>query len=179
MRLVSRLCAVVLAVHVLVPRVVQAHEIRPGYLEITEQETGVYKILWKAPSRSRMVFKIEPVLPDECQDQVVASRQQLPGSLVKKRVVNCGPGGLAGKTISIDGLSVTITDVLNFIFGQIAGRVVGEELHSETDQDVHVVPGDMKLADFNNLTNFGIEDSRMTTIGGVAFRHLDRLPNCD
>jgi hypothetical protein len=34
----------------------------------------------------------------------------------------------------------------------------------------------MKLNDFNNLTNFGIEDPRMTTIGGVAFRHLDRLP---
>jgi len=38
------------------------------------------------------------------------------------------------------------------------------------------VDGDMKLTDFNNLTNFGIEDPRMTTIGGVAFRHLDRLP---
>jgi hypothetical protein len=34
----------------------------------------------------------------------------------------------------------------------------------------------MRLNDFNNLTNFGIEDPRMTTIGGVAFRHLDRLP---
>ena len=34
----------------------------------------------------------------------------------------------------------------------------------------------MKLTDFNNLSNFGIEDPRMTTIGGVAFRHLDRLP---
>jgi len=35
----------------------------------------------------------------------------------------------------------------------------------------------MKLNDFNNLTNFGITDPRMTTIGGVAFRHLDRLPH--
>jgi hypothetical protein len=34
----------------------------------------------------------------------------------------------------------------------------------------------MKLTDFNNLTNFGIEDPRMTTIAGVAFRHLDCLP---
>jgi CBS domain containing-hemolysin-like protein len=77
-------------------------------------------------------------------------------------------GGVAG--------FVTITDVLNFIFGQIAGRVAGEELHSETDQEIYEVPGDMKLADFDNLTNFGIEDSRMTTIAGVTFRHLDRLP---
>jgi hypothetical protein len=34
----------------------------------------------------------------------------------------------------------------------------------------------MKLTDFNNLTNFGIWDPRMTTIAGIAFRHLDRLP---
>ena len=34
----------------------------------------------------------------------------------------------------------------------------------------------MKLTDVNNLTHFGLEDPRMTTIGGVAFRHLDRLP---
>jgi hypothetical protein len=34
----------------------------------------------------------------------------------------------------------------------------------------------MKLVDFNNLANFGIEDPRMTTIAGVAFRELDRLP---
>jgi hypothetical protein len=35
----------------------------------------------------------------------------------------------------------------------------------------------MKLTDFNNLTNFGIWDPRMTTIAGIAFRHLDRLPH--
>ncbi len=34
----------------------------------------------------------------------------------------------------------------------------------------------MKLTDFNTVTNFGIVDSRMTTIGGVVLRHLDRLP---
>ncbi len=34
----------------------------------------------------------------------------------------------------------------------------------------------MKLTDFNIVTNFGIVDSRMTTIGGVILRHLDRLP---
>ena len=77
-------------------------------------------------------------------------------------------GGVAG--------FVTITDVLNAIFGQISGPLAGEELHSETDQEIYEVPGDMKLSDFESLTNFGIEDQRMTTIGGVAFRHIDRLP---
>jgi len=66
--------------------------------------------------------------------------------------------------------------VLTFIFGQISGDVDGQELYHERDEDTYEVDGDMKLTDFNNLTNFGIEDPRMTTIGGVAFRHLDRLP---
>ncbi len=71
---------------------------------------------------------------------------------------------------------VTMKDVLTFIFGQISGDVRGQELYRERDEDVYEVPGEMKLTDFNNLTHFGLEDPRMTTIGGVAFRHLDRLP---
>jgi hypothetical protein len=34
----------------------------------------------------------------------------------------------------------------------------------------------MSLSDFNDLTNFGVEDAYMTTIGGVVFRMLDHLP---
>nr|VFK27069.1 MAG: Hemolysin, contains CBS domains [Candidatus Kentron sp. MB]VFK31386.1 MAG: Hemolysin, contains CBS domains [Candidatus Kentron sp. MB]VFK75459.1 MAG: Hemolysin, contains CBS domains [Candidatus Kentron sp. MB] len=71
---------------------------------------------------------------------------------------------------------LTIKDALGFIFGQISEDVIGQELYQERDDNVYEVPGDMKLTDFNTLTNFGIEDPRMTTIGGVAFRHLDRLP---
>ncbi len=71
---------------------------------------------------------------------------------------------------------VTMKDVLTFIFGEISGEVSGAEHYQERDENYYEVPGDMKLTDFNNLTNFGIEDPRMTTIGGVAFRHLDRLP---
>jgi CBS domain containing-hemolysin-like protein len=71
---------------------------------------------------------------------------------------------------------ITITDVLNFIFGHVLGVVHGSELYQERDENSYDVPGEMKLTDFNNLTHFGLEDPRMTTIGGVAFRHLDRLP---
>ncbi|MGI9294426.1 MAG: hemolysin family protein, partial [Pseudomonadales bacterium] len=68
---------------------------------------------------------------------------------------------------------VTMKDVLTFIFGQISGDIEGHELYQERDENEYEVEGAMKLNDFNNLTNFGIEDPRMTTIGGVAFRHLD------
>jgi CBS domain containing-hemolysin-like protein len=75
----------------------------------------------------------------------------------------------------VEGI-VTLRDVLTFIFGHLSGEVRGQELYEERDQDVYEVPGEMKLTDFNTLTNFGIWDPRMTTIAGIAFRHLDRLP---
>jgi CBS domain containing-hemolysin-like protein len=71
---------------------------------------------------------------------------------------------------------ITMRDIVNFIFGEISEGVTGQELYEERDENVYEVPGDMKLTDFNDLTNFGIEDPRMTTIGGVVFRYLDRLP---
>lgn len=72
---------------------------------------------------------------------------------------------------------VTMKDVLTFIFGEISGKMVGTEYYQEEDENSYTVPGDMRLADFNNLTNFDIEDPVMATIGGVAFRLYDRLPS--
>lgn len=77
-------------------------------------------------------------------------------------------GGLSG--------IVTLEDVLNFIFGEIAGDFIDPESFTKESEHAFQVSGDMKLADFEALTNFGIEDPRMTTIGGVALRHLGRLP---
>jgi CBS domain containing-hemolysin-like protein len=71
---------------------------------------------------------------------------------------------------------VTMKDVLTFIFGEISGRMEGQEYYREEDENSYTVPGEMRLADFYNLTNFDIEDPVMATIGGVAFRLFDRMP---
>ena len=71
---------------------------------------------------------------------------------------------------------ITMRDIINFIFGEVSEAIAGQELYEERDENVFEVPGEMKLTDFDDLTNFGIEDPRMTTIGGVVFRYLDRLP---
>ena len=72
---------------------------------------------------------------------------------------------------------ITMRGVLSFIFGDISGGSRATAgFYQEQDNNIYEVPGDMKLNDFNNLTNFGIEDPRMTTIAGFAFRLLDCLP---
>jgi CBS domain containing-hemolysin-like protein len=72
----------------------------------------------------------------------------------------------------VDGF-VTMRRVLAFVFGQIAQ---GRRAYQEVADNVFEVAGDLKLNQFNDVTNFGISDPRMTTIGGVVLRKLDRLP---
>jgi len=75
----------------------------------------------------------------------------------------------------IDGL-VTLQNVVNYIFGHASSEEPLSSLFTEPEPGVFEVDGAMKLTDFNTITNFGINDSRMTTISGVVLRHLDRLP---
>jgi putative hemolysin len=75
----------------------------------------------------------------------------------------------------IDGL-VTLKSILNFVFGMITPESSPQYAYKQPDDTSFEVPGDIKLTAFNDLTNFGIEDPRMTTIGGVVLRMLDRLP---
>jgi hypothetical protein len=87
-RLSSRIALIVFLLRL--PHTAGAHEVRPGYLEITEQTDGRYELLWKAPSRAGMAFKIAPVLPEQCRDQVAPFRKQSSGSLVERRIIACG-----------------------------------------------------------------------------------------
>ena len=75
----------------------------------------------------------------------------------------------------IDGL-VTLKSVLSFVFGQVTPETAPQQVYEQLAENVFEVAGDMKLNDFEDLTNFGITDPRMTSIGGVMLRALDRLP---
>jgi hydrogenase/urease accessory protein HupE len=88
-----------------------AHEVRPGFLELTAADDGI-ALLWKAPMRDGYVLPIAPVLPDNCRDTAPPSRQAVAASLVERRRLDCGAAGIAGATISIDGLATTLTDVI-------------------------------------------------------------------
>jgi magnesium and cobalt exporter, CNNM family len=75
----------------------------------------------------------------------------------------------------VEGL-LTLDGVLEFVFGEICPKTSFEGIVHEPNSDIYEVPGDMKLIDFCDLSNFSLEDSRMTTVGGIIFRRLDRLP---
>ncbi len=75
----------------------------------------------------------------------------------------------------VDGL-LTMNDVLTCIFGRTQAEEAARQAAYDAGSDSFELPGDMKLIDLNRLTNLGLEDSRMTTIGGLILRQLDRLP---
>ena len=89
-----------------------AHESRPAYLEITETAPGRYDLLWRTPLLSGMRLPVVLRLPDEVRNVTDPVVRDLSDSLVERRIVEAGEGGLAGKRLEFVGLQATITDVL-------------------------------------------------------------------
>ena len=90
----------------------RAHESRPAYLEITETVPGRYDLLWRTPLLSGMRLPVALRFPDEVQNVTEPVGRDLSDSVVERRVIDAGEGGLAGKRIEFVGLEATITDVL-------------------------------------------------------------------
>jgi len=89
----------------------QAHETRPGYLELREGEPSTYALLWKRPTGGEVEIRIAPVVPEGCRLATPDQQQLTPGAVVVRGTLTCR-GGLAGKTLRVAGLETTITDVL-------------------------------------------------------------------
>lgn len=93
----------------------EAHEARPGYLELRETGAGQYDALWKQPANGDYALRLSPVFPSECVLSGAAQRQLIPGALMSRFQLACSKG-LDGETITIAGLEVTLTDVLVRIY---------------------------------------------------------------
>ena len=90
----------------------QAHEARPAYLEIKETAPNQFSVLWRTPVLAGMRLPIALVLPDGVRNLAPPEVEELADSLVERRSIDAGPGGLGGKRIDFTGLQFTITDVL-------------------------------------------------------------------
>jgi hydrogenase/urease accessory protein HupE len=90
--------------------VAEAHESRPGFLELRETGPDTFSFLWKKPSGGEIEIYIAPIIPKECR--LSSGQQQLtPGALIVRGTLRC-EGGIQRKTLAIDGLESTISDVI-------------------------------------------------------------------
>jgi hydrogenase/urease accessory protein HupE len=88
-----------------------AHDARPAYLEIRQTSPVRYDLLWRTPVLSGMRLPVVLMLPEGARNVTQPHMQELPDSLVERRVIEA-PDGLGGKRIEFPGLQGTITDVL-------------------------------------------------------------------
>ena len=88
-----------------------AHEVRPGYLEISEVGDGRYDVLFKTPSRGGLRLRLQAILPESCSPTTPVSARLTRDALFERWTVRC-ESSLAGETIAIGGLNALLTDVL-------------------------------------------------------------------
>jgi hydrogenase/urease accessory protein HupE len=93
------------------PFTAMAHEMLPGYLEITRTQPGSYDLVWKLPTRQGNRLPLAPRFPDGCQLRGDLDSEVQKTAWIYRGSLRCQPE-LTGQTISIDGLMGVETDVL-------------------------------------------------------------------
>jgi HupE / UreJ protein len=88
----------------------QAHEVRPGYLELRQVDTETWDLLWKVPANGDRRLALYVQLPENCHNGESGTRF-INGAYIERWRTRCS-GGLTGQEIGIAGLPATRTDVL-------------------------------------------------------------------
>ena len=88
-----------------------AHEVRPALVQIEEATDGAIEVTWKQPVAGDVGVRLAPRLSGGGLDRA-PDRETLTDAY-RVRIWNLPPGqDLSGQTLSVDGLSMTVTDVL-------------------------------------------------------------------
>ena len=111
----------------LLPGIAQAHESRPGSLDIKQMAGNRYEVVWKAPIYCGRPHPARLELPKHWQTVVGPTERVLSDSHVYRQVVTIGERGVNGSVIRFPGLEGTLTDVfvrLNRLDGTTMTAVV-------------------------------------------------------
>ena len=73
---------------------VEAHELRPGFLEIKQTSAENYDIRFKVPARGDMRLGLYVRLPADCKDTTPGQTERAGAAVLEHRSVQC-PEGLA------------------------------------------------------------------------------------
>jgi hydrogenase/urease accessory protein HupE len=92
--------------------VVAAHPLSPSLLELRERPDGAVAVRWKTPTLRMPGADLRPLLPAGCRPTAPATIEEEPESITASWTAECGPGGLVGRRIGVEGLDSRITDVL-------------------------------------------------------------------
>ncbi len=104
----ARIALSLLALLVALPA--QADELRPGYLEFTQQDAQHWKLVWKAPVLGGLATRTRPAFPEFCTQSPPQARVE--GMvLVAESRLTCSKD-LAGSQVGLSGMDAAFTDAL-------------------------------------------------------------------
>jgi hypothetical protein len=89
-----------------------ADEIRPALLDIKEQNTGLFAVTWKVPTRNGQALAIAPKLPASLELLGSPTVQNVSGARIEHATYRNTGESLTGQSIVIEGLAAVQTDVL-------------------------------------------------------------------
>lgn len=88
----------------------RADELRPGYLELTQQDAQHWRMVWKAPVLGGLATRARPAFPGFCTQSAPAARLE-GAALVADSTLTCSRD-LAGSRVGLAGMEATFTDAL-------------------------------------------------------------------
>lgn len=92
------------------PARLQAHELRPAYLELSETAAGEFNVLWKTPMRGDSRLSLTPEFSGSVQRLTPVSTRDVGGAAVQTWKLRAPD--LRGQSLRIAGLDATMTDAL-------------------------------------------------------------------
>jgi hydrogenase/urease accessory protein HupE len=105
----------------------RAHEIRPAYLEISEDARRGVDVLWKQPVMGEVAVPLTPRLSSGWLDGPREASSDAESYLILRWHVAKPDAPLSGQTVTIEGLDRTMTDVLvrvTFADGESLTRIL-------------------------------------------------------
>jgi len=122
------------------PHSVSAHEVRPGYLELRQTASDTYAVLWKVPAVGEMRLSLHPRFPENCKTVGEVGSYRANDSYTERSSIAC-TGGLNDRSIAVDGLAATMTDVLVRIERSDGSSQVARLTSSDPAFQVKASPG--------------------------------------
>ena len=123
----KRLFVLFAVLGVLIAPPARSDVLRPGYLELRQTVAGTYALLFKIPARGEdLRLAIYVKLPEGTEDLGAPRVSFSDGAYVQRRTIR-REGGLAGKAVTVEGLSATTADVLVRV-ESLAGAIQTERL---------------------------------------------------
>ncbi|WP_414474353.1 HupE/UreJ family protein [Microvirga sp. M2] len=94
----------------LLPSAIQAHEVRPAYLDLNEDRPGEFSVLWKTPMVGEMRLALNPTFSGPVEPLTPVAARGTGDAAVQTWRVRADH--LRGQILRIEGLEATLTDVL-------------------------------------------------------------------